>query len=244
MTSPYPKLVSPAAVPELVASGWISIDGATKEIVRVIRKGILRPSDIVISEPQFFYAPFWRVIVAVDNFQVGDGTVSGQRRRRSPLPHRGARQAVATILVSARSAVPFAPKIPSTLGRFGPSPAPEILLTDLIYLGLKAAPGDLVEADVPREHAERTAARLLLRKVHPGARCTSCEPRIVHTILLYYPLFLATYRYADSARHHAEEEFFVLLDGRTGKIVASKHPSAARALATKLRRLSSRLAIP
>jgi len=46
-------------------------------------------------------------------------------------------------------------------------------------------------------------------------------------------------RYDGEARRHAAEDCAVAVSARTGKLVAAKHPSGARAAAGKLRRLFS-----
>lgn len=65
------------------------------------------------------------------------------------------------------------------------------------------------------------------------------EPKSLASTFLLYPLYYAPYHYSGESRRHAGEELFVAVSGRTGEVAFAKHPSAVRALATKLRKLLS-----
>ena len=81
---------------------------------------------------------------------------------------------------------------------------------------------------------------MLLRAVSPThAIYSKYEPKIHANAFCLYPLYYARYRYEGEARRRSGEEFFVAVSGRTGEVVAGKHPSAVRAMATKLRKLLS-----
>ena len=65
------------------------------------------------------------------------------------------------------------------------------------------------------------------------------DPKSLAGTFVLYPLYYAPYRYSGESRRHEGEELFVAVSGRTGEVVAARHPSAVRAMATKLRKLLS-----
>jgi hypothetical protein len=240
----YAKLTTAAAVPEHVALATIDPADARAIVKREIQESVLRPSDIgeaKIDEPAFFYAPFWRVRVSVEGFHIGLTTTTSARGRTVPLPTGGARHAQGTIMVSARSILPYTPKLPSALSRIAGAPALEVEPTELTPFDREALAGvELVDADVSKEHAERIAVGMIVAQVQPhSALYAKYDPLVHDSACVHYPLYLARYRYEGEARSHAGEEFFVLVSARTGKVVSSKHPSALRAVTAKLRRFLS-----
>ena len=54
-----------------------------------------------------------------------------------------------------------------------------------------------------------------------------------------YPLVVVRYAYAGEGTRRTGETYHVVVSGRTGKVVGAYHPSAARAVAAKVRRLLS-----
>jgi hypothetical protein len=240
----YAKLAAPAMVPEHVAPATLDASEAKVALSREIQESVFRPSDIAkatIGEAAFFYAPFWRVRLSVEGFHIGLTTTTNERGRTLPLPTGGARHASGTVMISARSILPYTPKLSSVFGRLSGSPALEVEPTELVPLDRAALAGhELVDADVAKEHAERVAVAMILQQVQPhNALYAKYNPLVHDTTCVYYPLYLARYQYDGEARRHAGEEFFVMLSARTGKVVASKHPSALRAVTAKLRRFLS-----
>ena len=148
-------------------------------------------------------------------------------------------------MVSARNAFPYKLRVPSSLSRvvFVGIPALEVPPEDMLPEAAADAPareGEIVECDVPRDVAERTAQRALLDAVEPThAIYSKYEPRVEAATLVRYPIYYLRYRYDGEARLHAAEDCAVAVSARTGKLVAAKHPSGARAAAGKLRRLFS-----
>jgi hypothetical protein len=242
----YSKLAAPIGLPELALTVTLDEAEARVAMTRAITDSVLRPADIArakIGEAAFFYAPFWRVSLSVEGFHIGLTTVTSDRGRTMPLPTGGARHASGSIMISARAIVPYTPKLPSTLGRLSTAPALEVDPSELVPTSRAAdalAGRELVEADVSKEQAERIAVGMILHQVQPhSALYAKYDPVIHSSLLLYYPLYLSQYRYEGEARSHAGEEFFAMLSGRTGKVVAAKHPSALRAVTAKLRRFLS-----
>jgi len=78
----------------------------------------------------------------------------------------------------------------------------------------------------------------LMRAVRPKhAIYAKYEPEIRSATFCLYPLYYARYRYGGEANPKLAEGFFVTISGRTGALVAAKHPSGVRALAGRVRRL-------
>jgi hypothetical protein len=102
----------------------------------------------------------------------------------------------------------------------------------------RIAEGEVVQPDVSRAMAERDAMDRILRAVQPrSALYAKYEPRVRSAALIHYPLHVVRYQYEGHARRRAGEVFHVVVSGRSGKIVGSRHPSAVRALARKFRQL-------
>src|SRR5262249_41111117 len=158
----------------------------------------------------FFYAPFWRVQLSVEGFHIGLTTTTSSRGRTMPLPTGGARHASGTIMISARSILPYTPKLPSTFGRLSGSPPLAVEPTQLPPFDRAAlAKDEIVDADVSREHAERIAVSMILQRVQPHSALYAKYDPLVHDVTsVHYPLYLARYRYEGEARSHAGEEFF------------------------------------
>lgn len=241
------RVASPSIVPDLVAPKKLDRAEAVAAISREVKESVFRPSDIAqarIDEAAFFYAPFWRVDVSVDGFHLGLTTLRSGPDTVLPFPTGGARSSSAAIMIPARSTLPYTPKLPSKLlGTLSPVPPLDIELHELVTVAGLSTPlpvGDCIDADVTRELAERIAAGLLRQSVQPrSALYAKYETLIRDATCVYYPLYFATYRYVGEASAANDEEFFVMISGRTGKPASVKHPSAARAVAAKFRKLLS-----
>lgn len=245
----FGKLPSPVAPPREHYVVPATLDAAQgKEAVdRAVRGSVLRPSDIsdaLLDGPLLVYAPFWRMNVAADGWQLH---VIGVRRGglELPIPIPSEKHKDAVILVSARTLVPYEPKLPSWLDKVGRTPPLEIEANEVIpFASAQAqeaiAKGELVDADVSKDQAEKLACGMLVRSM--GARhamMAKFTPQLRAAALIHYPLYYARYRYNGEARRHMEEDLFVAVSGRTGEVVSAKFPSAPRAVAAKIRRLLS-----
>jgi len=239
------KLASPAVTPELVVLAKVDPARARATIEREVKASVLRPRDIDsarVGEVSFFYAPFWRVNLSVEGFHLGLTTIRSEETVL-PIPTGGARSASAAVMVPARSTLPYAARLATGPITYDPTPSIAVELHELTTISGLPSPipkAERIDADVPREHAERQAVSLLRGSVQPSSALYAKYDATVHdAAAVYYPLFYATYWYGGEGTPGQEEEFFVLLSGRTGKAVSAKHPSAARALAAKFRRLIS-----
>jgi hypothetical protein len=243
----FPKLAHPVVPAEIfVAPATLDAARGREAVQRAVKDGILKPSDIEgaeLGDPELLYVPFWRVAVTVDGFHLGLSTATGPSGRTIPIPTGGARHKDGVVMICARSIFPYEPKLPSFFGKIAGAPPLEIGTNELV-----PAPnaqdvltsGEIVHADVDKARAEAIASGMLLRAVSPShVIYAKYEPKIDSSTFCFYPLYYARYRYEGEARRHAGEEYFVAVSGRTSEVVAAKHPSAVRAVATKLRKFLS-----
>ena len=243
----FPKLPQ-AVVPSEIFVVPASLDAQRGQdaVARAVKDGILKPSDIggaELAAPALVYAPFWRVAVTVDGFHIGLSTMTGSSGRSIPIPTGGARYKDGIVMLSARTVVPYEAKLPSFFGKMAGAPPLEVGMNELVPLANAQealAAGEVVDADVDRARAESMASGMLLRAISPThALYSKYEPKVHASTFCLYPLYYARYRYEGEARSRAGEDFFVAVSGRTGEIVAAKHPSPVRAMANKLRKLLS-----
>jgi hypothetical protein len=246
----FGKLPSPVPPPRkhYVVPATLDAAQGKEAALRAIKGSVLRPADIAdtkIDGPHLVYAPFWRMNVAADGWQLG---VIGVRRGNGPeipIPFGGDRHEDAVIVVSARTLVPYEPRLPSWLDNVVRTPPLAIGPNEVVPFAAAiaqeaVAKGELVEADVTKEQAEKLACGMLIRSMDSRhmilARFT---PQLRAAAMIHYPLYYARYRYNGEARRHMEEDLFVAVSGRTGEVVSAKFPSAPRAVAAKIRRLLS-----
>ncbi len=244
-----PKLSAPIAVPDdeaFVAPATVARANAEVAAKAAILESFFRPSDIgsaALDRARLIYAPFWRVHVNASGFHLDLVRTSRSDGRPSfPLPSGGTRTKDAVVMVCARRLFPYDPrskalasKMTWTGGSFGPF---EVSLSELApRRGFAFEEGEEVEADVPRTLAEREAQELLRHSVEPrSAIYSKYESHVLSAAFCLYPLWAMRYRYNGEARSQAGEECFVALSGRTGKVLASHHPSALRAVSAKVRK--------
>jgi hypothetical protein len=239
----YAKLPSPIAPPEahVVTPTHGAAEGAAA-VLGAIKEGFLRPSDISaasIDEPALLHVPFWRIEVSVDGFHIGLSTLTANGRTL-PLPTGGARHRDAVLTICARTVFPYEPKLPSFFGKLSGIPPLEIPKGELAPLRELPKDGEVLDADLDRDKAERVAVGMLLRAVRPShAIYAKYEPEIRGAAFCLYPLYFARYRYEGEARRASGEDFFVAVSARTGGVISARHPSAARAVAAKVRRFLS-----
>lgn len=211
----FPKLAQPVTPTDVfVAPATLDAARGREAVQHAVKDGILKPSDIdsvELTAPALLYVPFWRV--------------------------GGSFQRDGFVMVCARSDVPYEAKLPSLVADLSGVKPLEIGTNELVPFNASSArealeAGEVVDADIDKARAEAIVNGMLLSAVSP-------EPRGFAGTFCLYPLYYAPYRYSGESRRHAGEELFVAVSGRTGEVVAAKHPSAVRAMATKLRKLLS-----
>lgn len=246
--STFPKLPQPVWPNEVFAvPATLDAKQGNDAVQRAVRDGVLKPSDIEsanLEDPALLYVPFWRIAVSVDGFHIGLSSVqSGRSGRTIPIPTGGARHKDGIVMICARTIFPYEAKLPSFFGRISGTPPLEVGTNEIsTYANARAEleKGELVETDVDEVRARTIASQMLLRAVSPtNAIYAKYEPNVTACTFCLYPVYYARYRYEGEARRHAGEDFFVAVSGRSGDVIAAKHPSAMRAVATKLRKLLS-----
>ena len=214
----FPKLPSPVTpAGAFVLPATVDAARAAAAVQHAVKDGLLKPSDIQdveLAEPALLYVPFWRI--------------------GSSFPRD------AHLMVCARRDVPYELKPTSALLDLSGVRPLDIHTNDLIPRMASGAydaleKGEVVDADIDQERAEAMVRTLLLNPVTP---MTSAAKKLASTFVLY-PVYFGRYFYSGESRRHAGEELFVAVSGRTGQVLFAKHPSAARAMATKLRKLLS-----
>ena len=236
---PSAAFVAPLVIDEAQARA------ATRE---AIHGSFARPTDIAsasLDRLRLAQVPFWRVEASVDGFHLG--LTSGTRGdgRGFILPTGGARHRDGELMVCARTLFPFAPApqvymFGKPLIQVGMAPI-EMPLAELVPLSAAArVEGDVIDADMPREEGERLAAQALMRAVAPSsALFATYQPNVKSVAFCRYPLWIQRYEYRGDVRTTPGEVFFVVLSGRTGKIVHAHHPSRLLSVANRVRKLLS-----
>lgn len=214
---------------------------------------VLAPADIreasatALDRTRLIQVPFWRVELSIDGFHVKVTSVPlGRGSVGLPLPQMSKRHRSGALMVSGRSAFPYQLKVPSSLSKavFVGIPPFEAASEDLAPEASagegREKEGEIVDCDVTRETAESAAKRALLNAIEPSQALYSNYEQRVHAVtLVRYPIYYLRYRYEGEACRHAAEDCAVAVSACTGKLVAARHPSGARAAVGKLRRLFS-----
>jgi hypothetical protein len=235
-------LTDPVVIPDgdtFVVRARVSFAEAADLARKAIVERTLRPADLgdpARDVPRLVWTPFWRIDAGVDTFHLG---LSGVRVGGVPLPTGGNRHRDAVLFVCARRAFPYELALPSFLSGVVSDHEPlEVDLAELESLGnFTPVGGELLEADVPREAAERDALTLLTRAISPNsALYVDTKRRVKSALFVRVPLYFVRYAYEGEARSRPGEEYYVVLSGRTGKVVSAHHPSAVRATAARIRR--------
>jgi hypothetical protein len=237
--------------PWFVAARRLDEPAAGKIARQEIFGRVLAPADIrqssatALDRIRLLQVPFWRVEVSIDGFHVGVTSVRvGNGPIGLPLPLMSSKHRSGSLMVSARNAFPYQLKVPSALSRTVRVgiPALEVGAEDVVPEPAdgRDSEGEIVDCDVTRDTAERTAQQALLNAVEPSqAIYSKYEPRVQAVTLVRYPIYYLRYRYDGEARLHAAEDCAVAVSARTGKLVSARHPSGARAAVGKLKRLFS-----
>lgn len=226
---------------------------ARRTALDAIQGSILRPDDIdtaTIGRTGLVYLPFWRVELDVDgeHLRIAGHVRAGALSLPIPLPSRSHKES--ELLIMGRSTFPFTPRLSersttrSGAGVHHVAAAWRSLRIRKDELTPREqAPeleGEVVTPDLTRAEAEARAKRRAVALAMPqNAYLSSYEPTIRSATLIHYPLHVTCYRYDGHARTAPGERYWILSSGRTGKIVGSRHPSAVRSVARKLRNLVS-----
>lgn len=192
--------------------------------------GMWRPADLARAERSpltLYHVPFWRVEASAEGFHVGISR--GGSGLGGLTPTGGARARESVLLVLARRHFPFDPTGKLTIDRAELMPRASLK-------GKRE--GDVLAADVPRDEAVRDACDRLRRSIQANdALFSKYEARAKSSSLCQYPLWVQRYRYRGEASEGVStDECHVAISARTGKVVSSKHPSALRSVAAKIKK--------
>ncbi|HVJ94609.1 MAG TPA: hypothetical protein VM580_32710 [Labilithrix sp.] len=247
----FPKLPSAIRAPSttFVVPAALDMDQGREAVSRALKRGPLRPFDMesqtTIEQIAPLWVPFWRVRVSVDALHVNVSNVDvGSTHRAVPIPTGAGRYRDTAIMICARTAIAYEPKLPFSVGRMTVLPPLEIgadeLVRDPSPEMLHANDAEVVDADVDRERAESIAMGMVIHALGPThAVFPTYETRIRDSDYCFYPLYYANYTYSGEARRYPGERLFVAVSGTTGAVVAASYPSASRSVAAKLRRILS-----
>lgn len=260
----FPPLISPPSHPLDLEN--VEAFTVPKSIGKMVGEGrardavtrnVLRPADLETAElepVQLIWVPLWRFEATADSFHLrldrmwipesSSGPIiqggSGRRPPRSPRRRRG--QSVVTPGGGFR----HRDRTVAVLGRAGfpidPSAKISIALTDLVpALNAQLDAQSTVLPDVPQEDAQEGAVTTLRRAAEPSnALFSKVDVNVRDARLCFYPLYVQRYRYGGEAVEGGASIFFAAVSGQSGKVVATRHPSALRSVGSQLRRLFSR----
>lgn len=180
--------------------------------------------DALRLSPSLVYAPFWRVKLAVAGAELAppvQRVAIGNIEFPMPLLSFGGRAGV--LMISARTAVPYTPRLPAFFGGTE-SDALEVQRSELVPLTsdnalAKLARGEIIDADVDRERGQAIAVATLVTMLQSRQRAghlpSTFDPRVESTAFVLYPLHYASF---GPDGHH------VLLSARDGKVVSARYP--------------------
>jgi hypothetical protein len=248
-----PPLAEPAVIAEadaFVVLATVSQAVAEAAARKAILRSVLRPEDIgeaVIGSTRLAYVPLWRIEVDVHSHQVRVASELRVGNVSLPIPATSRKEEHGDYYVEARSTFPF-PLAFVERTRSGSSTSTHhttfgrgISIRRDEMTPRASAPeleGELIEPDVPRDEAERAARRRALSNASSGESVTlEATPSVRSVACCHFPIHVTRYRYSGHANVGAIETYWVVCSGRSAKIVASRHPSIARSVARKLRKL-------
>lgn len=170
--------------------------------------------------PRLLFVPFWRVKLAVAAAHLPAtakrSIAVANVEFPMPAPALGGRAGV--LMVPARSAIPYEPRLPTF---FGGTDALEVDRAALLPATNERArsflfEGDLVDADVDRRSGERAAASAIVDLLQPPAAPVRYlfNPRIESTLFVLYPLFHVSFG----------DDHFALISARDGSLVSARFP--------------------
>jgi hypothetical protein len=250
-----PPLEEPAPIGSLdafVVLATVTQAAAESTARDTIVGSIFRPEDIRgadIGPTRLAYVPFWRIEVAVDGEHV---RFAGTIRAGSvslPLPLPGHSHEDRELYILGRRLFPFRPGVAETAKSRGSLGIHHTTTTGWGGLSIRpdemtarsSAPplaGEVVEPDVTRAAAEDEAKRRAVSAARPlNAFYAKYDPVVRTAACCHYPLWVTRYLYDGHASTAPGETYWVLVSGRTGKIVGTHHPSVLRSVTRKLRKL-------
>jgi hypothetical protein len=233
MSSPgFTELDAPWFVPAVVPIARCA------EVAREeIGGSVFRPRDIgdaVVEEPVLMQLPIWRVELLSSAKAASASAYIGPL----PIPRTSFHHSDGVALVCGKRAFLYDPTPRSidvratTMGR----DVLRIGTADMTLLGDRRLDGDLIQADVTREQAERTGRQRIESSNVPTQAMHADHYTFVRSAaLVRYPLVVVRYRYSGVARRYPEEKLFVSVSAHSGKVVSCAHPSALLSVANKLR---------
>lgn len=172
--------------------------------------------------PTLLHVPFWRVKLAVPAAYLSRSSRTiaiGNIEFPMPAPAFGGRAGV--LMISARTVVPYVPRLPFFFGG-AEGDALEVHRSDLLPMTNDVArslvsEGEIVDADVDRATGEDLAVDTLLSLLQrPGMVRFVFSPTVESALFVRYPLY--------HARFGPDDAHFVLLSGRDGKVVSAHYP--------------------
>jgi hypothetical protein len=172
------------------------------------------------SAMTLLFAPFWRVKLAVSGAHLSRCARSiaiGNIEFPMPVHSYGGHAGV--LMVSARRAIPYVPRLPAFLGG-DRDDALEVQRTALLPLTnetahASVAEGEIIDADVDRDDGEDLARTALVALLDRG---NEVQPRIESSTFVLYPLWYAP------ITHEGHGEHFVLMSARDGKVISARYP--------------------
>lgn len=260
----FPPLITPPARPlDLDPAETFALPRSVGKMVGegrardAVTERALRPADLDAAEigpVESIWIPVWRVKGSADSFSIDlvdtfetirrgpDAVILGGGGKRPPdsrrtgrtttrrrtRPAGGFRHHDGTMSILARRAFPIEPGLSLRM--------PE---SDLVLAGqARLDPTQTVLPDLPREEATDAAELVLRRKGEPSsALIAHVRTQIADARLVFYPLYVVRYRYGGEAADGGPSIYFAAVSGTTGKVVASRHPSALKSVASRLGRL-------
>lgn len=260
----FPPLVTPPARPlDLDPAETFALPRSVGKMVGegrardAVTDRALRPADLdgaEIGPVESIWIPLWRVKGSADSFSIDlmdtfetirqgpDAVILGGPGKRPPNSRRtgrtttrrrtrpvgGYRHHDGTMSILARRAFAIDPGLSLRMPESDLVPAEQA----------KLDPVQTVLPDLPREEATDAAEHALRRKGEPSsALLAHVRTQISDARLVFYPLYVVRYRYGGEASDGGPSIYFAAVSGTTGKVVASRHPSALKSVVGRLGRL-------
>lgn len=213
---PLLRAVRVAADETWIAPAILDRAAADARLRDLVLPHLERPAPLC---PALLYAPFWRVKLAVTGLGLNLAPAARTiaiANIEFPMPMRSFGGRAGVLMISARSDVPYTPRLPAFFGGTS-GDALEVQRSDLVPLTNDIAlaslrEGEIIDADVDRERGERTAVDSLVAMLESQ----SFESRVESSTFVLYPLWHVAF--GDERRHH------VMLSARDGKVVSARYP--------------------
>ena len=177
--------------------------------------------DTLRLSPSLVYVPFWRVKLAVPGVHLAaSANKVAIGNIEFPMPVRSFGGRAGVLMISARTVVPYTPRLPAFFGGADDG-ALEVQRSELMPLTNEIAlsnlaRGEIVDADVDRERGEKAAVGALITMLQrPGASPPAFQPRVESTTFVLHALYYAPF---------GPDGHYVLLSARDGKVVSARYP--------------------